>query len=216
MRIKVILADDHKIVRQGLCSLLKVEADIEVVGEADSGSMALKLARELSPQVIIIDIAMPDINGIEATRLILAENPNIKVIALSMHSDSTIILEMLKTGASGYLLKDCALEELVKAIRAAMRHKIFLSPQVANILLHNLASSWVNPGAMAFSTLTAREREILKLMAEGSNTHNIATRLCISGKTVDTHRKRIMTKVGLNSVASLTKYAIRHGLTTLE
>jgi two-component system, NarL family, response regulator NreC len=216
MTIKIILADDHQIVRHGVRSLLEAEHDMKVLGEADTGREVLRMARELSPHVIVMDISMPDLNGIEATRQVLAENPGIKVIALSMHSDSLFILNMLKAGASGYLLKDCALEELVKAIRTVVANKTYLSPGVSDVVIKDFVCSWSDPSASAFSLLTAREREVLQLMAEGKSTNQIADCLCVSVKTVEAHRKQIMNKSGINSVAELTKYAIRQGLTSLE
>ncbi len=216
MTIKIILADDHQIVRHGLRSLLEAEHDMKVIAEADNGREVLRMARELSPQVIIMDISMPDLNGIEATRQILGENPEIKVVALSMHSDSLFILNMLKAGASGYLLKDCALEELVKAIRTVVGNRTYLSPGVSDIVVKDFVCSWSEaPDASAFSLLTAREREVLQLMAEGKTTNQIAECLCVSVKTVEAHRKQIMNKSGIHSVAELTKYAIRQGLTSL-
>ena len=214
--IKIILADDHQIVRHGVRSLLEAEPDMKVLAEADNGRDVLRLARELAPQIIIMDISMPDLNGIEATRQILAENTGVKVIALSMHSDSLFILNMLKAGASGYLLKDCALEELVKAIRTVVSNKTYLSPGVSDIVIKDFVCSWTDPSASAFSLLTAREREVLQLMAEGKSTNQIADCLCVSVKTVEAHLKLIMNKSGINSVAELTKYAIRQGLTSLE
>jgi two-component system, NarL family, response regulator NreC len=216
MTINIVLADDHQIVRQGLRTLLAAEPDMKVLGEADNGRSILKLVQELSPQVVIMDISMPDLNGIEATRQILADTPEIKVIALSMHSDSLFVLNMLKAGASGYLLKDCALEELVKAIRTVVRQKTYLSPGVSDILIKDLAGNWTTNSSSAFSILTNREREVLQLMAEGGSTNQIADNLCVSVKTVEAHRKQMMNKLGIHSVAELTKYAIREGLTTLE
>jgi DNA-binding NarL/FixJ family response regulator len=216
MTIKIILADDHQIVRQGLRTLLAAEPDMKVVGEADNGRATLKLVQDLTPQVVIMDISMPDLNGIEATRQILAETPEIKVIALSMHSDSLFVLNMLKAGASGYLLKDCALEELVKAIRTVVRQKTYLSPGISDILIKDLAGNWTSNSSSAYSILTVREREVLQLMAEGKSTIQIAEDLCVSVKTVEAHRKQMMNKLGMHSVAELTKYAIRQGLTSLE
>ena len=216
MIIKIIVADDHKIVRQGLRTLLEAEPDMNVVGEADNGRATLRLARELKPQVVIMDITMPDLNGIEATRQILAESSEVKIIALSMHSDSLFVLNMLKAGASGYLLKDCALEELVKAIRTVVAQKTYLSPGVSDIVIKDFVSSWSATSSSAFAVLTAREREVLQLMAEGKSTNQIADSLCVSTKTVEAHRKQIMDKLGIHSVAELTKYAIRQGLTSLE
>ena len=216
MNIKIILADDHQIVRQGLRTLLAAEPDMEVVAEADNGRAVLKLAQELVPNVVIMDISMPDMNGIEATRQILADSPGVKVIALSMHSDSLFVLNMLKAGASGYLLKDCALEELVKAIRTVVAKKTYLSPGISDIVIKDFVSGRAATDTSAFAILTAREREVLQLMAEGKNTNQIADFLCISIKTVEAHRKQMMNKLDIHSVAELTKYAIRQGLTSLE
>jgi two-component system response regulator NreC len=215
MNIKIILADDHQIVRQGLRTLLAAEPDMEVVAEADNGRAVLKLAQELVPNVVIMDISMPDMNGIEATRQILADSPGVKVIALSMHSDSLFVLNMLKAGASGYLLKDCALEELVKAIRTVVAKKTYLSPGISDIVIKDFVSGRAATDTSAFAILTAREREVLQLMAEGKNTNQIADFLCISIKTVEAHRKQMMNKLDLHSVAELVKYAIRQGLTSL-
>jgi two-component system, NarL family, response regulator NreC len=214
--IRIILADDHQIVRQGLRSMLEEVPDMEIIAEADNGRTVLKLAQELLPDVIIMDLSMPELNGIEATRQILSEAPEVKVIALSMHSDSLFVLNMIKSGASGYLLKECALEELVKAIRAVVDHKTYLSPEVSDIVIRDLVAGWQTTNASAFSVLSPREREVLQLMAEGRSTNQIADGLCVSVKTVETHRKQVMTKLGIHSVAELTKYAIRQGLTSLE
>jgi len=215
-KIRIVLADDHQIVRQGLRTLLAAEPDMEVMAESDNGRTVLKLVQELSPHVVIMDISMPDLNGIEATRQLLADNPGVKVIALSMHSDSLFVLNMLKAGASGYLLKDCALEELVKAIRTVVANKTYLSPGVSDIVLRDFVSGWSFPGSSAYAILSPREREVLQLMAEGKSTNLIADSLYISVKTVEAHRKQIMNKLGLHTVAQLTKYAIRQGLTSLE
>jgi len=214
--IRIILADDHKIVRQGLRILLEAEPDMEVIAEADNGRKVLKQAQELMPDVIIMDLSMPELNGIEATRQILSGAPDVKVVALSMHSDSLFVLNMIKAGASGYLLKDCALEELVKAIRTVVSHKTYLSPGVSDIVIRDFVTGWRTTSTSAFSVLSAREREVLQLMAEGKTTNQIADGLCVSVKTIEAHRKQIMTKLGIHSVAELTKYAIRQGLTSLE
>ncbi|MCK9376338.1 MAG: response regulator transcription factor [Syntrophobacterales bacterium] len=214
--IKIVLADDHQIVRHGLRSLLSAEPDMEVVGEAENGRMVVRLVQEQSPQVVIMDISMPDLNGIEATRQILSDSPGIKVIALSMHSDSLFVLNMFKAGASGYLLKDCALEELVKAVRTVMNRKVYLSPGISDIVIKDFVIGWSSAESSAYSVLTAREREVLQLMAEGRSTIQIAESLCVSVKTVEAHRKQMMNKLDIHSVAELTKYAIRQGLTSLE
>jgi len=216
--IKIVLADDHQIVRHGLRSLLSAEPDIEVIGEADNGREVVRLVQELSPQVVIMDISMPDLNGVEATRHIVSESSGVKVIALSMHSDSLFVLNMFQAGASGYLLKDCALEELVKAVRTVMNRKIYLSPGISDIVIKDfvIGYSSTESSSSAYSILTAREREVLQLMAEGKNTNQIADSLFVSVKTVEAHRKQLMNKLDIHSIAELTKYAIRQGLTSLE
>lgn len=214
MNIRIVIADDHQIVRQGLRTLLEREADMQVVAEAEDGRRAVSLARELIPHVIVMDVEMPDLNGIEATRQILTEYPQIKIIALSMYSDRRFVTNMLKSGVSGYLLKDCAFEELVQAIRLAMSNMIYLSPGVADVVVKDYANHTPAPSQPA--VLTTREREVLQLLSEGKRTSQIADLLHISIKTVETHRKQIMHKLGMRSVAELTKYAIREGLTSLE
>ena len=216
MTIKVILADDHQIVRQGLRTLLAGEPDIKVVGEADDGRKTLKLAQELAPDVIIMAISMPDLNGIEATRQLLVGSPDLKVIALSMHSDSLFVSNMLQSGALGYLLKDCALEELVKAIRTVMRQQTYISPGVSDLLIQDLACSCTAEPSSAYSVLSAPEREVLQLLAEGQETRQIAASLGLSSRTIEGHHRQIVSKLGLSSVAELTKYAIRQGLASLD
>ena len=189
---------------------------MEVVGEADNGRAVVRLVQEKSPQVVIMDISMPDLNGIEATRQIINESPGVKIIALSMHSDSLFVLNMFKAGASGYLLKDCALEELVKAVRTVLSRKVYLSPGISDIVIKDFVIGWSPPDSSAYSILTTREREVLQLMAEGRNTNQIAESLCVSVKTVEAHRKQLMNKLDIHSVAELTKYAIRQGLTSLD
>ncbi|MCX5893410.1 MAG: response regulator transcription factor, partial [Deltaproteobacteria bacterium] len=169
-----------------------------------------------APDVIIMDISMPDINGIEATSQLLVESPGVKVIALSMHSDSLFVLNMLRSGALGYLLKDCALEELVKAIRTVMRQQTYISPGVSDLLIQDLACRCTADSSSAYSVLTTREREVLQLLAAGQGTVQIAASLGLSSKTIEAHRKQIMNKLNLNSVAELTKYAIRQGLASLD
>lgn len=215
MKLRIVLADDHKIVRDGLRNLLEKDPEIVVVGEAEDGREALQLAKKLSPDIVIMDIAMPDLNGIEATRQILAEVQRIKIVALSMHSDKRYVSEMLKAGAAGYLLKDCAFEELITAIRTVARGKIYLSPGIAGVVLEDYIRTGSAADASVFSLLSDREREVLQLMAEGRTTKEVAAQLHVSVKTIETHRTHIMAKLDIHSIAALTKYAIREGLTSL-
>jgi DNA-binding NarL/FixJ family response regulator len=189
---------------------------MEVVAEAEDGRRTVTMAKEFIPNVVIMDIKMPDLNGIEASRQILSELPEVRVIALSMYSDRRFVTNMLKAGAHGYLLKDCAFEELAQAIRLAMSNKTYLSPGVAEVVVKDYVTQIPGRSQSVFSVLTAREREVLQLLAEGKRTSQIADLLQISIKTVDTHRQQIMRKLDTRSVAELTKYAIREGLTSLE
>ncbi|MEW6002608.1 MAG: response regulator transcription factor [Nitrospirota bacterium] len=216
MTIKVMLADDHKIVREGLRKLLEKYPDIQVIAEAEDGRKAMQFCKELLPDVLIMDIAMPGLNGIEATRQIVAENQGIKVIALSMHSDRRFVMEMLKAGALGYLLKDCAFEEMVQAIRSVTRNRTYLSPMLTDTVIKDYVRLFSKNEFSVFSILTPREREVLQLLSEGKTTRQIAIDLKVSVKTVETYRQRIMDKLGIYSIAGLTKYAIREGLTSPE
>ena len=216
MTIRVLLADDHKIVREGLMSLLENEPDIDVVAMADNGRTAVQLAGELKPDVAVLDIAMPEMNGIETTRRISSDDPEIKVLALSMHSARRFVTEALAAGAKGYLLKDCASEELVRAIRTVAADETYLSPKVAGVIVKDYLKHSQETTLSAESFLTNREREILQLIAEGKSTKEIAFKLAVSIKTVETHRQQIMKKLNLHSVAELTRYAIREGLTPLD
>ena len=216
MSIRILLADDHKITRQGLRSLLEKQQDMEVVAEAENGRTAVRLAAEMAPDVVIMDLTMPDLNGVEATRQILDKSPDIKIIALSMHSDSLFVTEMLKSGAAGYLLKDCAFEELAKAIRTVIDGKTYLSPSISGVVVEDYIHRLSKTDFSSSDILSDREREVLQLMAEGNSTKQIALKLHISVKTVETHRRQIMSKLDIHTVAELTKYAIRKGLTSLE
>lgn len=216
MSIRILLADDHKITRQGLRSLLEKQPDMEVVAEAEEGRTAVRLVQELVPNVVIMDVSMPDLNGMEATRRIVAEFPNVKIIALSMHSDSLFVTEMLRSGASGYLLKDCAFEELERAIRTVMANKTYLSPSISGVVVDDYLHRLSKADFSNSEVLSDREREVLQLVAEGKSTKQIALKLHISTKTVETHRRQIMNKLDIHTVAELTKYAIRKGLTSLE
>jgi DNA-binding NarL/FixJ family response regulator len=229
--MKVLLADDHRIVREGLKSLLQSQPDLEVIAEASDGRQAVEMARELGPDVVVMDVAMPQLNGIEATRQLANDQGEMKIVALSMHSDRRFVSEALKAGASGYVLKDGAFDELISAIRAVTADRVYLSPRVAGVVVEDYVrrlpargGDGAHPGTeehpqgrrSAFDALTPREREVLQLMAEGYATKEVAHRLHVSVKTVETHRRQIMEKLDLHSVAELTKYAIREGLTTLE
>jgi len=214
--IRILLVDDHKIFREGLRSLLAESHDIEVIGEADNGRTALELLKKLDPDIVVTDISMPDMNGIEATRQILKRKPSIKIIALSMHSDGKFISNILKAGASGYLLKDCAAEELYNAIHQVYKNNVYLSPNITGIVIDDYIRSKKDIGSMEQPKLTTREREVLQLLAEGKSTSRIADTLYVSVKTIETHRSHIMEKLELRSIAELTKYAIKEGLTSLD
>ena len=214
--MKVLLADDHRIVREGLKSLLQAQNDMEVVAEAGDGREAMEMAEEFGPDVVVMDVAMPHLNGIEATRRLMSDHPDTKVVALSMHSDRRYVAEALKAGASGYLLKDGAFDELADAIRTVMNNKVYLSPRIADVVVEDYVRHLPKAGPSAFAALTSREREVLQLLAEGKATKQAAAALHVSVKTVETHRRQIMEKLDLHSVAELTKYAIREGLTSVE
>ena len=216
MSIRVLIADDHRLVREGLRALLEKQPDLEVVGEAEDGRTALKLVQETRPDIVVMDVAMPDLNGIEATRQIVARVPGVKVLALSMYADRRFISEMLSAGAAGYLLKDCAFDEVAGAIRSVAAHQTYLSPRIAGIVVKNWVHRLEKTDSSAFWLLTPREREVLQLLAEGQTTKSIAAKLHLSVKTIETHRQRIMNKLSVRSVAELTKYAVREGLTSLE
>jgi two-component system, NarL family, response regulator NreC len=215
-KIRVLVADDQHLVRSGIAAMIRLQPDMELVGEAENGRVAARLAREVAPDVVLMDVTMPDLNGIDATREVAALGPPApKVIALSGHSDRRFVAGVLKAGAAGYVVKDAAPEELAAAIRAVSADKGYLSPQVAGAVVDD-HRKWVPSGASAqFAALTPRERQVLQLMAEGKSTKTIAATLYVGKKTVDTHRANIMTKLNVDNMAELVKYAIREGLTTV-
>ncbi|MBI5057833.1 MAG: response regulator transcription factor [Nitrospirae bacterium] len=214
-KTRILLVDDHKILRDGIRSLLKEYQDMQVVGEAADGRTALQLVKELSPDIVIMDISMPDLNGIDATRKIIADHPGVKVMALSMHYDKHFVSEIFKAGASGYLLKECAFDEMAQAIRVVMDNKTYINPQIASLVVESLVTNTQRTNHQAFSLLTEREREVLQLIAEGRSTKQIAAHLSVSTKTIESHRRQVMGKLNIRNVADLTKYAIREGLTSV-
>jgi DNA-binding NarL/FixJ family response regulator len=216
MAIKILLADDHAIVRHGLAESMQKEEDMEVVGQAKNGLSAIDMVREKTPDVVVMDISMPDINGMDATREILRDFPKVKVIALSMHSAKKFVREMFKAGACGYLLKDCEFDELANAIRVVMKGKSYISPEITDVVVDSYVRTSTEDKSSVFSDLTKREREVLQLMAEGKTTKQIGLKLHISPKTVEAHRLRVMDKLDIDNVAQLTKYAIQEGLTSPE
>jgi DNA-binding NarL/FixJ family response regulator len=215
METRILIADNQRIVREGICSLLDNEDDIEIVGQADDGRIAIQLAQELRPDVTIMETSMPSLNGIEATRKIVHESPGVKVIALSSHSDRRSVCEMLKAGASGYLPKTCAFEELLCAIRNVVLDRNYLSSQISALVVNEYVRHTVNQGESAYSVLTEREREVLQLIAEGRSTKEIARELHVSPKTIEWHRSQLMKKLHIESIADLVKYAISEGLTSV-
>ena len=218
--VRVLLIDDHRILRQGLRALLEREPDFEVIGEAENGRTGVEFAKEAHPDIILMDISMPGLNGIDAARQILDHSPHSRIIALTAHSDRNLVREILKAGAVGYVVKDSAVEELTNAVRTVLAGRVYLSPRVAGLVVEGFvtdrAAAQGIPAAGVFARLTAREREVLQLMAEGKATKEVAQALSVSVKTAETHRRAIMEKLDLHSVAELTKYAIREGLTSLE
>jgi two-component system response regulator NreC len=215
MSKKVFLADDHEIMREGLSVLLRKNSDMEVVGQAADGRNAVKMACELRPDVILMDIAMPNLNGIEATRQLISKLPDAKIMALSTHSSKSVVVKMLRAGASGYMLKDSAFEELITGINAMIEGRTYLCTKIANVVLSDYMNMLADPKRYGGDELTPREREVLQLVAEGATTKDIACGLHVSVKTVDSHREHIMNKLNIHNVAELTKYAIREGVTFL-
>lgn len=218
MSIRIVVADDHRIVRDGLAALLAREADLELVGQAEDGHAALRRVRELQPDVLVTDVSMPGLNGIEAIRRIRADHPTVKPLCLSMHGDSRMVMGMIDAGAAGYVLKDSAFDELGLAIRKVMAGQIYLSPDLVGVVVHEARKRTSGPASPSqpAAALTPREREMVQLLSEGHSTAQIAERLHVSAKTVATHRENILHKLNMHSIAELTRYAIREGLSSLD
>ncbi len=211
---RILLADDHSLFLNGLRALLERQPGLEVVGEAMDGRNAVTAALEKLPDVVIMDVSMPIMNGIEATRRITSELPAVKVLCLSMHAEARFVEGALEAGAAGYVLKECALEELLTAIRAVTGGQTYLSPAIAGTVVEALKTQRTRSHPSVFALLSEREREVLQLLAEGDSAKEIAARLNLSVKTVGTYRERMMTKLDIHSLAGLVKYAIQEGLTS--
>ncbi len=214
LKINVLLADDHTIVRQGFRLLLQAEPDIDVVAEADNGRQAVELARKLRPDVVVMDIAMPLLNGLEATRQLLKHLPSARVLVLSSYSDDEYIHQLSEAGAAGYLLKQTAAADLIKAIREVKKGNAFFSPAISKRLVDHYRETLVRgvPVKKRLDVLTSREAEVLQLVAEGLANKQIAAELCLSIKTVEKHRQQLMNKLGIHETAGLTRYAIAKGV----
>jgi len=214
--LRVVLVDDHRMLREGLRRILEDSDGIQVVGEAGDGAAALAAVATLRPDVVVMDVGMAGMNGVDATQRLRKDHPNVRVVALSTHTDKRYVRNMIRAGASAYVLKEAASDDLLRAVAAAAEGRHFLSPQITGFLLE----SWIAPPAAdtptAYELLGPREREVLKLLAEGKTSKEIGARMGLALKTVESHRRRISTKLGLHSIATLTKYAVREGLTTLE
>ncbi len=215
MSVKVLLADDHGIIREGLRSLLVKQSDIEVVAEAEDGRKAVEMVREFGPDVVIMDITMPRLNGVEATKKIISEFSDTKVIALSIHSNRRFVSDMLKAGAVGYILKESLFDELVEAIKIVVDGGTYLSPKITDVVVGDYVKCLSSADTFKPTLLSDREHEVLQLLSEGKTTKQIALELHVSTKTIEVNRRQLMDKLNLHSVAELTKYAIREGLTTL-
>jgi DNA-binding NarL/FixJ family response regulator len=213
MTITVFLADDHPVMREGLARLLETNADIKVIGSAEDGRQTVRQVLELHPSVVIMDISMPDMNGIEAARQISERMPAVRIMILTMHSTSEHVFNALEAGVHGYILKESAAQDIIHAIRAVYAGKRFLSPSVAEIVAEQLGK---RPDASPLESLSRREREILQLVAEGHSSAKIGLALNISSKTVDTYRSRLMQKLQLKDVTGIVKFAIQHGLISLS
>jgi DNA-binding NarL/FixJ family response regulator len=215
MDIKILIADDHQLTREGIRSMLEREPDMKVLGEAGDGRTAARLARNLGPDLILMDVCMPEMNGIVATSIIHAAFPKMRVLALSMLDDRRFVYHMLRAGASGYIVKDSSFKELIRAIRRVMQNMTYLSPGIMDIVVRDYLTPPSDSAPPDSFNLTLREKEVLQLVAEGHSTNQIANSLHLSVKTVETHRQKLMGKLNTKGIAQLTKYAIREGLTSV-
>ncbi len=215
MSIRVMLVDDHNMVSEVLSAVLERERDVKVVATSDNGRDAVRIAREAKPDVILMDVAMPEMNGLEACRQIMADNPDCRIIILSMYAERKYVVEALKAGARGYIQKKSAFKMLVGAIRSVMEDGGFLDPKIAGIIVNDYNNYLEGPDGLDDQPLSPREREVLQLIAEGKSTKEIAYTLDVSAKTIETYRMHIMRKLRLTTIAELTRYAIREGLTSL-
>ncbi|HWO70183.1 MAG TPA: response regulator transcription factor [Actinomycetota bacterium] len=215
-KIKVLVVDDHAVVREGVRMVLETDPDLKVVGEAGSGEEAIEMARELSPDVVVMDIGMPGLSGFEATRRIRAAQPEVKVLALTVHDSEAYLFQMLQAGAVGYVLKRAAAADLIQAVKAAHRGETLLHPSVARLLIKDYLARAERGEEASGERISEREREILKLIAEGKTNREIASMLYLSVKTVQAHRASLMRKLGLHDRVELVKYAIRKGIVGLD
>jgi len=214
--MKILIADDHGIVRQGLKSLIQSRLNLEVVGEAEDGVAAVKMVKDLKPDVVIMDVTMPNLNGVEATRLIRRDHPQVKIVALSMHPEKHIVKEILEAGASAYVLKSYLFDEISRALEAISTDQRYLSPRITDVVVEDYVRRSDAEKLEGRQRLTARDRQIIQMLAEGKSVKQIALALHISPKTADATRRKIMQKLGVTSIADLVKYAVREGITSLE
>ncbi len=216
MSIRVLIVEDHNLMRQGLVSLLKKEDDIEVIGEAENGQIAVELAESLQPDLIVMDMGLPELNGFDATQIILEKQPDIEILGISMHTEYRFVMRALKAGVRGYLSKNCAYSDLCLAIRVVMDGQMYLSPGVTKVVIENALSRMPDEEVAPISLLNDRERRVLQYVAEGKASKQIARLLYISENTVTKYRQNIMKKLGLTNIADLTKFALREGITTID